>query len=99
MEGLVGSASMALMSGFFTLAVAVHRSDLVPRWMAVFAAISFVCAVGAVFSAAFIGDDTSVWLLAMAMFLSAVLWMLLTGLTLMLGRRGGVKAAPVLSPA
>ena len=99
MGSLVTSASMALMLGLFTLAVVVHRSALVPRWMAVFAGISFVCAIGSGFSAAFLGDDTSVWLLAMAMLLSAAVWMLLAGLTLLLGRRGSVKAAPALSPA
>jgi hypothetical protein len=87
MDAFVSFTVLTLSISVYVLAVVGHRERLVPRWMIVLAVASMVL-LGLAFGIALASDSDLSWAFLMGGLLSMLAWVLIAGVTLLLGWRG-----------
>lgn len=93
MDAFVSFTALTLSISVYLLAIAGHRERLVPRWMIGLAVVSMVL-LGLAFGVDVASDSELAWAFLMGGLLCMLVWVLVAGLTLLLGWRAKSSIAP-----
>jgi hypothetical protein len=93
MDAFVSFTALTLSISVYMLAIAGHRERLVPRWMIGLAVVSMVL-MGLAFGVDLASDSEVSWAFLMGGLLCMLVWVLIAGLTLLLGWRAKSSISP-----
>jgi hypothetical protein len=93
MDAFVGFTALTLSVSVYMLAIVAHRERLVPRWMIGLAVVSAVL-LGLAFGIQLASDSDVSWAFLMGGMLCLLAWVLIAGLTLLLGWHGKRSISP-----